>query len=222
MDTATGNFFKACAHKLVITVSVGVLQSWIKENKIILSKEKITLINNIKMGHLNKNILIMDELFFTDNNIGSFTHINIRSNRLNGEANFLALKMHDKCFLINFVGGRKSLLYEKNGLAYARNDSLRILASVFGKDVYTFCIDSYLSQWSKNKYFYGSYSAATKDNFNSRMELSKPLDRDIYKAGEEVHYSEDEFSFHTHISGALHSGFIAANQVIRALESGNA
>src|SRR6185312_9902812 len=110
---------------LVITVSIGVLQSWIKEKKITLAKEKVRTINNIKMGYLNKNILKMDELFFTENNIRSFTHINIRSNRLDKDANFLALEMDGDHFLVNFVGGKKSLQYEKHGTAYARNDSLK-------------------------------------------------------------------------------------------------
>ena len=129
--------------------------------------------------------------------------------------------MHGKYFLINFIGGKKSLEYEKNGTAYARNGSLQILASVFGQDVYKFCLDSYLSQWSKNKYFMGSYSAATKNNFKSRMELSKPLDQNIYKAGEEVRYNENGVSYHTHITGAMDSGFMVANQVIRNLNQRN-
>src|ERR1044071_4291793 len=101
---------------------MGVLQSWIKEKKILLPAAKAALINNIRMGYLNKNILVMDEVFFTGNNITSFTNINIRSNRLNEDANFLAIHMHDQYYLINFIGGKKSLLYEKKGTAYARKE----------------------------------------------------------------------------------------------------
>jgi monoamine oxidase len=217
-DTVTGEEQEVTTKMLVITVSAGVLQAWLKEKRITLPKEKVQAINSIQMGHLNKNILIMDKHFFTDNNISSFTHINIRSNRLDKDANFLAIEMHDNFYLINFVGGKKSLEYERRGKTFARNASLQILASVFGQQAYSSCIDSYLSKWSKNSYFYGSYSATTKNNFNARLELSKPLDKNIFKAGEEVRYHANEFSYHTHISGALDSGFMAANQVIRELE----
>lgn len=117
--------------------------------------------------------------------------------------------------LINFVGGEKSLEYERKGTAYARIEALKILASVFGKDVYDLCMDSYLSQWNKDRYFQGAYSSATKGNFNARLELSKPIAKNIYKAGEEVRYTIDQPSYHTHISGALDSGFIVANQIAR-------
>lgn len=219
LDTTSGVAYEIETRSLVLTVSVGVLQSWIKDKKIVLPEEKIKAINSIRMGYLNKNILVMDELFFTENNITSFTHINIRSNHLDEDANFLAVNMHDKYAMINFVGGKKSLLYEKKGTAYARRESLQILASVFGNEVYDFCIGSYLSRWNRDKYFLGSYSAATKDNYHARLELSKPLDRNMYLAGEAVRYSSDDISYHTHISGALHSGFKAANLVIRQLES---
>ena len=217
-DATTNAAFELSTKMLVITVSVGVLKSWIKEKKIVLPREKVRVVNSLQMGYLNKNILVMDELFFEENNIRSFTHINVRSNRLNKDANFLALKMFDKNLLINFVGGKKSLEYEKKGTAYARNASLRILASVFGKEVFDLCKDSYLSQWNKDKYFMGAYSAASKNNFHARLELSQPLDKNIFKAGEEVLYHSDQMSYHTHISGALDSGFIVANQVIKALE----
>ena len=218
LDTKTGTSFGMNAKTLVLTVSIGVLQSWMKEEKITLAKEKILAIDNIKMGRLNKNILLMKEKFFTENNIRTFTHINIRSNRLDQDANFLAVNLHGKYFMINFVGGKKSLRYEKKGTAFARKDSLKILASVFGPDVYEFFIDSYLSQWNTNKFFHGAYTASTKENLNARLELSEPLDKNIYYAGEAVRYSVDEISYHTHISGALHSGFMTANAVIRNLE----
>lgn len=218
LDTSNNEHFDLYAKKLVITVSIGVLQRWIKEKRISLPAQKVRAINNIKMGNLNKNILVMDERFFTDNNIRSFTHINIRSNRLDRDASFLAMTMHNKYYLINFVGGEWSLQYEKRGTAYARNDSLRILASAFGPDVYDFCLDSYLSQWTQNKYFYGAYSNALKNNFDSRFELSKPLAPNLYRAGEEVRYHATELSYHTHITGALNSGFITANNVIRDIE----
>jgi monoamine oxidase len=218
MDTDNNERFDLYAKMLVITVSIGVLQRWIKEKRISLSAEKVRAINNIKMGHLNKNILVMDERFFTDNNIRSFTHVNIRSNRLNRDASFLAVEMNNKHYLINFVGGNWSLQYEKRGTAFARNDSLRILASAFGDDVYDLCLDSYLSRWAQDKYFLGAYSSALKNNFDSRLELSNPLARNLYRAGEEVRYSATEVSYHTHITGALNSGFITANKVIRELE----
>jgi monoamine oxidase len=220
IDTTNDQRFDLYAKMLVITVSIGVMQHWIKEKRIALSPEKLRVINNIQMGHLNKNILVMDERFFTDNNIRSFTHINIRSNYLNRDASFLALQMHNKHYLINFVGGDWSLQYEKHGTAFARNDSLRILASAFGDDVYDFCEDSYLSRWTQNKYYFGAYSNALKGNFDSRIELSKPLARNMYRAGEEVRYSATELSYHTHITGALNSGFLTANKVIRDLENG--
>jgi monoamine oxidase len=215
-DTITGAKFEAYAKTVVLTVSIGVLQSWIKEKKVVLPQDKVNIINTIRMGKLNKNIFSMDEKFFTDNSIRSFTHINIRSNHLAKDANFLAVEMYGHYYLINFVGGKKSLEYEKRGTAYARKDGLRILASAFGDDVYDFCLDSYLSKWNHNEYFLGAYSSAT--DFNARIELSKPLDKHIYRAGEEVRYNTDEPSYHTHISGALNSGFMAANQVIRELE----
>jgi|GEM_PF-1445948 Monoamine oxidase len=219
LDTETKDQQVLFAKVLVITVSIGVLQHWIRDRKIELPEEKVRAINNIQMGYLNKNILVMDERFFTNNNIRNFTHINIRSNRLDRDASFLAAKMNGKYLLINFVGGEQSLLYEKQGTAYARRDSLRILASAFGSDVYTFCLDSYLSRWSQHKYFYGAYSNALKGNFSSRLELSKPLARRLYRAGEEVRYNDTGISYHTHITGALNSGFITANNVIRDLET---
>jgi monoamine oxidase len=218
LDTSSNQQFDLYAKKLVITVSVGVLQHWIKEKRISLPAEKIRAINNIKMGYLNKNILVMHERFFTDNNIRPFTHINIRSNRLNRDASFLAVKMYNKYYLINFVGGKWSLRYEKRGTAFARMDSLRILATAFGPDVYGLCLDSYLSRWTQHKYFHGAYSNALKNNFDSRLELSKPLAKNLFRAGEEVRYSATELSYHTHITGALNSGFITANNVIRDLE----
>ena len=126
--------------------------------------------------------------------------------------------MYNNHYLINFVGGRWSLEYEKRGTAFARNDSLRILASAFGQDVYNHCTDSYLSRWTRDKFYYGAYSSALKGNFDSRLQLSKPLARNMYRAGEEVRYHATELSYHTHISGALNSGFITANKVIRELE----
>ncbi|MEX6688321.1 FAD-dependent oxidoreductase [Danxiaibacter flavus] len=216
-DSITNATFELSTKMLVITISVGVLKSWIKEKRIALPEEKVSVINSLQMGYLNKNILLMDELFFDENHISSFTHINIRSNRLNRDANFLALKMFGKHILINFVGGKKSLEYEKKGTAYARNASLKILASVFGKVVFDYCKDSYLSQWNKDKYFLGAYSAASRNNFQARLLLSQPLDKNIFKAGEEVLYHSDQMSYHTHISGALDSGFIVANQVIKEL-----
>jgi monoamine oxidase len=218
LDITNNQRFELYTKMLVITVSIGVLQRWIKEKRISLAAEKVRAINNIQMGHLNKNILVMDERFFTDNNIRSFTHINIRSNRLDRDASFLAMQMHNKNYLINFVGGEWSLQYEKRGTAYARNDSLRILATAFGNDVYDLCVDSYLSQWTQNKYFLGAYSNALKNNFDSRFELSNPLARNLYRAGEEVRYSATGLSYHTHITGALNSGFVTANKVIRELE----
>jgi monoamine oxidase len=218
LDTDNKQRFDLYAKMLVITVSIGVLQHWIKEKRIALAAEKVRAINNIKMGNLNKNILVMEERFFTDNNIRSFTHINIRSNHLNRDASFLAVEMYNKHYLINFVGGQWSLEYEKRGTAFARNDSLRILASAFGQEVYDLCTDSYLSRWTHDKHYYGAYSSALKGNFDSRLELSKPLARNMYRAGEEVRYHATELSYHTHISGALNSGFITANKVIRELE----
>lgn len=217
-DTRTETTSEVYGKTLVVTVSIGVLQSWIKENRIQLSLEKKKAINAIKMGKLNKNIFLMEEKFFIDNNIRSFTHINIRSNRLARDANFLAIIMNGNHYLINFIGGKKSMEYEKKGTSYARKEGLRILASAFGADVYEFCVDSYLSHWNTDKYFRGAYSAAA--DFNARLQLSKPLDRHIYRAGEEVRYEAHESSYHTHISGALDSGFMAANQVIRELETG--
>lgn len=218
IDADNKQRFDLYAKMLVITVSIGVLQHWIKEKRIALAAEKVRAINNIKMGNLNKNILVMEERFFTDNNIRSFTHINIRSNHLNRDASFLAVEMYNKHYLINFVGGQWSLEYEKRGTAYARNDSLRILASAFGPDVYDLCTDSYLSRWTNDKFHYGAYSSVLKGNFDSRLELSQPLARNMYRAGEEVRYHATELSYHTHISGALNSGFITANKVIRELE----
>ncbi len=213
-DNETGTDNVAYAREVIITVPVGVLKQWIKKNIIELPADKTAAINNIEMGHFCKNILMMKEKFYRENDgINNLSNLIISSARYNSNNIFFV----NKPLISQYVGDEMALQYQKKGKNYAADKALKILASagVFGDYHYLMKMmeDNYLTNWDNDDLSRGAYTGSAKDE-TAREIYAKPFGH-IHFAGEGCSYKNSQD--HTYILGALNSGIIVAHEAIKSL-----
>lgn len=168
------------ATKVIVTVPLGIL----KANKIKFIPElpsiKITAINHLKMGLLNKLFLKFPQSFWPED---SYTFSIFDKDR-NKNTLFSSLSCSSNApILIRMISGKTAEFYEMQGEKFVE-DTVKILKDFFGHSIPDPEL-TFQTRWKQDEFSLGSYSYlglnATPEDC---LKLAAPIDNKIFFAGE--------------------------------------
>ncbi|GAB4328652.1 MAG: FAD-dependent oxidoreductase [Flammeovirgaceae bacterium] len=193
------------ADAVIVTVPLGVL----KKNTITFSPslppQKISAINRLKMGYVNKVFLKFPSTFWDNQQyIGFTSEIKGKFNYFLN-ANKFAPNSH---ILLTFGFGNYGLEIENKTDEAIQDEIMTILKKIYGSDIPN--PDSILvSRWNSDPFSYGAYSfvnvGASSDDFNI---IAESVDNKLYFAGE--HTSKE---YRGTVHGAFASGQREADKI---------
>ena len=197
------------AHHCICTVPLGVLKKNTITFEPALPQTKLTAINNLDMGVLNRVILKFDDKFWH----GSFTYL-ASENEITSFSDY----DNQQPILTAYFGGKSGKEIDAMTDEAAVAKTMLMLRALFDKEDKTIPepTHSMVSHWGNNEFSYGSYSfvpvgASTKD-FNH---LAKSVNNRLFFAGEAT-CNQDSATTH----GAYLSGIREADNIVK-LESLN-
>jgi monoamine oxidase len=191
----------------IVTCSTGALQSGYIKWDPILPEWKETAIHNIPMGLLAKIPLLLDGERF---GLKPFEDVLLE---MPGKQDiYFICHPFEFPMMIGFVGGDFAWNLSAQGRDAAVDFATSALQRVFGENAARHVLKADFTQWSRNPWVRGAYSAALPGHFASRAALKRPLAEKIYFAGEAV---AGEFT--QTCGGAVLVGAEVANEVIKRL-----
>jgi monoamine oxidase len=114
--------------------------------------------------------------------------------------------------MIGFVGGDFAWNLTAQGRDAAVDFASSSLNRVFGSSASKHIVKADFTQWPRNPWVRGAYSAALPGHFASRAMIKRPLNEKVYFAGEAV-----AGPFAQTCGGAVLTGAEAANAIIKKL-----
>jgi monoamine oxidase len=192
----------------IVTCSTGALQSGYIKWDPILPEWKETAIHNIPMALLAKIPLLLDGERF---GIKPFEDIHLEMPG-NQDIYFICHPFEFP-MMIGFVGGDFAWNLTSQGRDAAVDFATQSLQRVFGEKASKHILKADFTQWPRNPWVRGAYSAALPGNFAARAALKRPLADKVYFAGEAV---AGEFT--QTCGGAVLVGAEVANAIIKRLK----
>lgn len=113
--------------------------------------------------------------------------------------------------LTGWVGGSRAEALDKSRLREAAVESLRRIFHLSGRRVADEILAVYTHDWSSDPFSRGAYSYAAVGGARAPHRLARPIAGTLYFAGEHTHTG-----LMGTVAGALHSGYRAAGQIVRA------
>ena len=195
------------ASKVIITVSVGILQSGKIAFDPILPEAYVDALHQLKCGTLNKIGVSLNPEAVVDLDDG--WHVNFPGTA-SADADDLAsidvIKgQHTQAVV--FAGGSFGEYLEKQGAAAMLDYTDRCLVDLFGSDITKHVEDRITTAWHTEPLTLGSYSYALPGGSDARAFLSRPLHEQLYFAGEAISI---------HHFGTCHGAYLSG---MRAAES---
>lgn len=208
--TPDGDVETKCA---VLTVSVGVLAAEAIRFTPGLPDDKLSAIQHLPMGLLNKVGILFDPKW-------TGAHEGQMIDYAPGGDAFctILLGFYGSSLASGFTAGRFGGLLEAEGPGAATAFCLQALREVFGSDVTKHVRQTSETAWRGDPHKLGSYSHAMPGGHGARAALATPLQDKVFFAGEAT--MPDAFAT---VHGAYRSGLAAAKQVIerdRSLANG--
>jgi monoamine oxidase len=191
----------------IVTCSTGALQSGYIKWDPILPEWKETAIHTIPMALLAKIPLLLDGERF---GIKPFEDIHLE---MPGKQDiYFICHPFEFPMMIGFVGGDFAWNLTSQGRDAAVDFATQSLQRVFGEKASKHILKADFTQWPRNPWVRGAYSAALPGHFASRAALKRPLADKVYFAGEAV---AGEFT--QTCGGAVLVGAEVANTIIKRL-----
>ena len=167
------------AKYMILTVSTGVLSAETIKFEPALPNCKLSAINELPNGLLNKVGIEFDPTW-KDATEGYMADYHV------GDEAFCTLLFgfYDTSLTVGFVAGRFAELLEKEGAGAATSFCLQGLQNLFGNDVIKRIRGTTETAWSGNPNTFGSYSYARPGCATARTVLAEPIDEYLFFAGE--------------------------------------
>ncbi|MCC6810558.1 MAG: NAD(P)/FAD-dependent oxidoreductase [Deltaproteobacteria bacterium] len=208
--TKTGEVYQATT--AIVTTSTGVLASGAIRFTPKLPSETSAAIKALPMGLMNKVIFEFDDranavFAKIPDNTGAIFHDD------DGAPVAFVLRPHGKNMAIGFVGGENAWRLEKLPVKDLKALMLGKLTSAYGPTLAASVKASTVTQWGKNPFTRGAYSAADPGKADARQTLADPVAGRVFFAGEAVAGPEDNGT----LRGAYRSGEAASKRVMAQL-----
>ena len=200
------------ARAVIVTVSIGVLQSDALRFEPRLPDCKHNAIAALGMGHYNHVVLQFRENFFGTGEDGYFRYK--VDHRINGAPKGFAALVDGSGTGLTYcdIGGRFAQILGKAGKKDTIDFVIGELKQIFGSAVERALIQAATYDWSQDPLVRGAYSAATPGGGWGRKELRRPEADRLWFAGEAL--CKDDWAT---VAGAAKSGRRAAKQVAKHL-----
>ena len=195
------------AKAMIVTVSTGALGSGFIKWDPLLPAWKEDAIHHLPMALLAKIPLLLDGERF---GLKPFEDM-LMEQPGKADIYFVAFPFEFP-MLIGFVGGEFAWRLSAQGRDAAVDFASSSLNRVFGENASKHIVKADFTQWARNPWVRGAYSAAAPGHFAARALLKQPLAEKVYFAGEAMAgpYAQT-------CGGAVRSGAEVANNVIRKL-----
>ncbi|HET6619369.1 MAG TPA: FAD-dependent oxidoreductase [Dongiaceae bacterium] len=205
--TVRTNRGEIIARAVLITVSIGILQSGLIEFRPLLPAATLSAIGGFSPGAANRIALYFDEDVFGD----APSNLTI----VDGDAEPLAI--HIPTFGFNYVvgqtGGRYASHLTRAGRQAATGYVLDRVAAVFGEGIRRHFVRSIVSAWDTDPWVLGAYASVKPGHFGARDRLAEPVDNRLFFAGEAV-----GMPMVATCGGAFWSGTQAIGRIAAALQ----
>jgi monoamine oxidase len=196
------------ARKVLITVSIGILQSGLIKFRPALPAPTVAAIDGFSPGVANRIALHFDCDVFGDAP-HNFTIVD-------GDAEPLAIYI--PTFGFNYVvgqtGGRYASHLTRAGQQAATAYVLDRVAAVFGEGVRRHFVRSIVSAWDTDPWVLGAYAPVKPGHFGARDRLAEPVDDRLFFAGEAV-----AMPLVATCGGAYGSGIAAVGRIASTLRA---
>lgn len=199
-----------CSNQIIITTSIGVLQSGDLVFQPPLPSEKYAAIHRLNSGRYNKLVLTFEKPFWeTDkewlyffNPQGSFEVMNYA-------------KFGDKAILVFFTQGKFSGQLEQMSDQAVKEILMERLRGIYGEKVPVSPLHFVRTRWGQEKFFRGSYSSnSPSSTLEDYKEIARPIGCRVFFAGE--HTDEEDYGA---AHGAYKSGLAAAEKILACRQS---
>jgi monoamine oxidase len=204
IETNNGSFE---ADQVIVTVPLGVLKKNVIKFTPSLPKTTQNAINNLKMGSVNKFLLVWDSSFWdTDLQYIGYTP------ETKGKFNyFLNVKKYTNTnALMTFAFGDYSKETEEMNDSQITNEIMAHLKSIYGENIPE-PSNMLRTKWNSNVYTYGSYSFAPSGTSSNDFRIfEQPINNKIFFAGEHT-----IFDYRGTVHGAYLSGLREAKKIAR-------
>ena len=168
------------ARVVLVTVSIGILQSGLIRFRPALPAATLSAINGFSPGVANRVALYFDRDVFGD----APSNMTI----VDGDAEPLAI--HIPTFGFHYVvgqtGGRFAGHLTRAGQKAATDYVLDRVSAVFGSGIRKHFVRSIVSAWDTDPWVLGAYASVKPGHFGARQALAQPVDDRLFFAGEAV------------------------------------
>jgi monoamine oxidase len=169
------------ARAVLITVSIGILQSGLIRFTPTLPASTTSAIAGFSPGAANRIALYFDRDVFGDGRRSNLTIVD-------GDAEPLAI--HIPSFGFNYVvgqtGGRFASHLTRAGQKAATDYVMGRVAAVFGQGLRRHFVRSIVSAWDTDPWVLGAYASVKPGHFGARARLAQPVENRLFFAGEAV------------------------------------
>ena len=198
--------------RVIVTVPLGVLKHGSIEFSPVLPQDKLTAVEQLGMGALNKLVLKFPKQFWASEP-HSMAYINGDRDRQSSDRyiDFWNWQKYIKQpILVALVSGNFSRALSQMSQSEATQNIMMDLQAMFGKDISP-PIATLLTQWHNDPFAYGSYTTfAPRASFEDCDRLANPVGDRLFFAGEAT-YGRYLGTVH----GALLSGEREANRIAK-------
>jgi monoamine oxidase len=195
------------ARAVLITVSIGILQSGLIRFRPSLPAEAVSAIDGFSPGAANRIALYFDRDVFGDTRRNNFTIVD-------GDAEPLAI--HIPSFGFNYVvgqtGGRFASHLTRAGPGAATSYVMDRVAAAFGQGIRRHFVRAIASAWDTDPWVLGAYASVKPGHFGAREALAEPIENRLFFAGEAV-----GMPMVATCGGAYWSGTQAIGRIVAAL-----
>jgi monoamine oxidase len=195
------------ARAVLITVSIGILQSGLVKFRPALPAQTVSAIDGFSPGIANRIALYFDHDVFGD----ALNNLTI----VDGDTEPLAI--HIPTFGFNYVvgqtGGRFASHLTRAGQKAATDYVLDRVSAVFGDGIRRHFVRSIVSAWETDPWVLGAYASVKPGHFGARDALAEPIDNRLFFAGEAV-----AMPMVATCGGAFWSGTQAIGHIAAALQ----
>ena len=198
------------AAHVILTVSVGVLAAELIEFNPVLPNCKISAINGLPNGLLNK-VGIEFDPEWCEANEGDMLDYHIGGEQYCS----ILFGFYGSKLATGFTAGRFATELENDGEGAATEFCLQALRDIFGNDITRYIRHTKETHWWSNSYTLGSYSYLSPGHHGAREALAESLNDRVFFAGEATISS----AFAT-VHGAYLSGKQAADEVASKFKPG--
>jgi monoamine oxidase len=178
--TVTTDRGTVTARAVLVTVSIGILQSGSLRFRPALPATMQQAIEGFSPGAANRIALLFDRDVFRD----APSNMTI----VDGDAEPLAI--HIPTFGFHYVvgqtGGRFASHLTRAGQKAATDYVMDRVAAVFGSGIRKHFVRSIVSAWDTDPWVLGAYASVKPGHFGARQALSQPVDDRLFFAGEAV------------------------------------